>query len=416
MLREAAGLRMDNLIDKRYKVVDSVIEHSMYLYFFLTFLAKGEGIRNILLFGGFILWLTTLRQRKNLYLLREPVSILLWAYLAATFLSVIFSIDPLFSLRELKGELLKFSLLFPMIATVMTDEERLKNIVYVSIISLIFIVAAGYYSYAVEDLEMLKPNTIIVHVWHNRFARYLCILIPISSVLYFIWEKFSLRIVLTFTIIISVIALMLSTSRGGIAAFISIIFICSIYLSKTKGYNFKKTVLSAIVGVLFIGVLSYVYVDDVNKRLNALSTQVYTMNDRTILWSAAVMASMDRPLTGWGYGDLIFHYDEPFKNTVYGKALDTDKDQHNMFIKIFFHQGIFGVITYATLIIVAIMVFFSTAIKTRGIRSYILIVCASIIFGNYLLHSMLTSVEMIHFAFVLGLGMAARGINENSLN
>ncbi|RJQ24050.1 MAG: hypothetical protein C4560_00210 [Nitrospiraceae bacterium] len=403
-------------MEKRYETLDRIIEYGIYLYIFLTFLAKGEGIRNILIFGNFALWLFTLKHRKNLYLLKKPVSKWLWIWLGVAPFAVIFSIDPLYSLMDLKRELLKVGLLFPVISTVMADGERLKKALFVCYVTAILIVGAGFYSYGTQEMEMLKPDTLLVHIWHNRFARYLCMLLPFSFVLYHTWKGAASRTILTVSLVVFVLALVLSTSRGGLAGFASIMFIWSLYLSRKKGYNLKKIMAYLIIVPLVIGILAYWSVPDVKTRIDNLTRDLHTFNERTVLWKAAVYAIVNRPVTGWGYGDDLFHRDEPFKETILKKALPTDKNQHNMFLEILFHQGIIGFIPYLLLVLIAIKVFWTEALRATGLKSYMLIACASIILGNYVVHSMLTSVEMTHLAVVLGLGMAASGTNESSHN
>jgi O-antigen ligase len=401
-------------MNRKHEIADWIIEYGIYLYIFFMFLAKGEGIRNILIFGNFILWIFTARQRKNLYLLKEPVSILFWTYLAVIPFSVIFSTDPLYSFIQLKSAPLKSALLFPVIATVMADEEKLKKAIHVSFFTAIFIVLSGYYSYMFYDIPLLKPNTWLVHAWHNKFARILCMFLSLSFILYFIWKKFALRIFLTVTFFISIIALILSTSRTGVAAFISIIIVWSLYLSRSRAYNFRKIMASMSLIFLTAGILFYFLVPDVRKRIEMLPKDLLTFTERAEVWIPAVHAIADKPVTGWGYGTRIFHMEEPYEKTPY-KA-PPEKGTHNLFIKILFHQGIVGFIPYTLMTLAAITLFWKYAFRTTGIGSYVLVSCVSIIIGNYVLHAMTSDPKLYYFSVVLGLGMAAKGIGEDSHN
>jgi O-antigen ligase len=416
-------------MSKKHEIIDKIIEYGIYLYIFLMFLAKGEGIRNILIFGGFALWLFNLKFRKNIYLLTSPISKLFWIYLGTILLSAIFSIEPLFSFISLKDEPLKSALLFPIIATVMADEEKLKKAIHVSFFSALLIVLAGYYSYIFHDMTLLKPDTFLVHAWHNKFARYLCTLLSLSFILYFIWRKPGLKIFLTIFFLISFVALMLSTSRAGIAAFMSIVIIWSLYLSKKYNYNLKKVLSSILIIFMVLGALFYFSVPNFRTRINSL--QDATFNERTEIWISAVHAIAKRPVQGWGYGNpvhaiakrpvqgwgygnRIFHIEEPYRKTPYESP--PEKGPHNSFIKVLFHQGITGLIPYTLMILTAITFFWKYAFRTTGIRSYTLVSCASILIGNYILHAMLASPKLIYLSVILGLGMAAKGIGEDSHN
>ena len=81
---------------KKYETIDKIIAAEIYLYIIFMFVTKGEAIRNILIFSSFILWLTTLKYRKNKQILVEPVSILFWLFMITILLSVVFSIEPLY--------------------------------------------------------------------------------------------------------------------------------------------------------------------------------------------------------------------------------------------------------------------------------------------------------------------------------
>jgi len=388
------------------------------------FLTKGEGIRNILIFGNFGLWLLTLRYRNNLYLLREPVSILFWVSMGVTIFSVIFSIDPLFSFYELKDEPLRSVLLFPVIATVMADEKRLIRAAHVMFFTAILIVSIGYYSYLMHDLPVLKPATSLMTVWHNKFARYLCALLPFAFMLYFLWKQKWLKIFLILSLILSVFALILSTSRGGFIAFISMVFVWTVYLSREKGISLVKALTTTVVSILFLGVVSYLLFSPVRERVSLLPEQISTINQRTDAWMPGLYAFREKPVFGWGYGERIFHQDEPFQNTPYKKAPLTEASKgsgeyipigpHNTFLKILFHQGLIGFIPYIALILFAIWDFWRKATAQSKIRNYFLVSCVSVLIGNYILHSMLAVHYIPHLAVILGFGIAATGMNENS--
>jgi O-antigen ligase len=353
------------ITDKKYEIIDRIIEYGVYLYIFLMFLAKGEGIRNVLIFGNFTLWLLTVRYRAPLFLLKDPVMILVWIYLASIISSVVFSIDPAFSLVEFKGDPLKFGLLLPVIATVMADEKRLVKACCISFVTLMFIVLAGYYSYAVYDIPMLKPHTVLVHAWHSKFARYLCILMPYSFILYFAWKRRVFKKVLIASLIVSAVALLLSTARAGLVAFMSIAAVWILFLTKGTVYNFWKITGVFVILLLLTGSAIFFFIpdSDIRDRISRTSKEISTLNLRTDIWKSAMYAFMERPVVGWGYGARIFHQDEPFRDTPYKKAPQTEKGPHNMFINVLFHQGLVGIVPHVLLILTSIVLFWSEAVK-----------------------------------------------------
>jgi O-antigen ligase len=410
-------------MEKKYEVIDEIIAGGVYLYIVFMFLSKGESIRNILIFGNFALWLLTLKHRKNLRILREPVSILFWLFVGITVCSVFFSIDPLYSFLSLRNDPLKPALLFVVIATVMSEKKRLERVIYVSCFTALLIVLISYYSYFSHDIYMLRPDVALMDTGpagHNKFARYLTTLLPFMLPLYFLWDRRkSLKAFIFISLILSIFAIILSTSRGGYVAFISIVLILAGYLSRTRGYSLFKLISWVIAATLFLGILSWFSFPNVRERISRTDNELPTFNLRTEAWEPAIYAIKERPLVGWGYGDRIFHMDEPYENTPYKKypppkSEASPRGPHNTFLKLLFHQGLIGTIPYLLLIVIAIKVFWREALKGRGITSHVLAASVAIIIGNYILNSMLADVQFRSLSVVLGLGIAAMGIDENS--
>jgi O-antigen ligase len=409
-------------MEKKYEIIDEIIAGGVYLYIVFMFLSKGESIRNILIFGNFALWLLTLKHRKNLHLLKEPVSILFWFFAGITVCSVFFSIDPLYSFLSLRNDPLKPALLFVVITTVMSDKKRLERALYASCFTALFIVLISYYSYFAHDIYILKPDVALMDTEYNTFARYLTTLLPFMLPLYFLLDRRrTLKALILISFVISVFAIILSTSRGGYAAFICMIFILAVYLSKAKGYSLFKLISGVVAITLFLGLLSWFSFSIVRERISRTGDELPTFNLRTEAWEPAIYAIKDRPLFGWGHGDKIFHMDEPYKNTPYKKAPhpkseSSPRNPHNTFLNLLFHQGVIGTIPYLLLIVIAIKVFWREALKRREISSYVLAASVAVLTGNYILNSMLEVLQFRYLAIVLGLGIAAIGIDENSHN
>jgi O-antigen ligase len=399
-------------LKKSFEFIDKVNEVGIYLFIFFMFLTKGEAVRNILIFGNFGLWLLTIRYRNNLNLLKNPVSTLFWITIGVSVFSVVFSIDPLFSFFELRDEPLKSAMLFPVIATVMADEKRLSRASHVMFFTSVLIVLVGYYSYLMHNIPVLKPDTALMHAWHNKFARYLCALLPFAFILYFIWENKGAKIFLSISLIASIVALILSTSRGGYISFFSMACVWAVYLSRERRFNIKKAFVAIILSILVLGALSWSLFPPVRERMSKLPEQLSTINLRTQAWLPALDAFKEKPFFGWGYGDRIFKQDLPYKKTTYKKAPTIGPE--NTFIKIMFHQGIVGLIPYICLILVAIREFWNKTGAKSGLRNYFLVACVSVLIGNYILHSMLAVLYMPHLAVILAFGIAATGVNEDS--
>lgn len=403
-------------MDKKYEIIDRIIEAGIYLYFIFVFLTKGEGIRNILLFSSFSLWLLTLKYRQDKWIFKEPVSILFFGFIGTILISVVFSIDPLYSFFSLREHPLKSVLLFLLFSTVLSDEDRLKRFVYISYFVLVLTIFVGYYSYWVYDLPVMKPATSIRHAWHSRFAVDLNTLIPFTFILLLITKDIRLKFMFLITIIAAIFALILSTSRGGAVAFLSMTIVWAIYISRKYRISLRLLIAGSILVMFLSGVVSYYSFPGIRERILRTSEDITTLTERTEIWAPLISAALDRPLFGWGYGSEIFKIDKPFENTPYKVApVNHDpayRNPHNPFLRVFFHQGIVGLIFYTLLLITATGAIWRDAFNADGFKSYILIACAGILIGTYFVNAIVENSHLTDLTVILGIGLAARNLNK----
>ena len=198
------------------------------------FLSKGEGIRNIILFGNLGLWLLSIRSRKDLHLFKKPLFFFFCAFLGSSVLSTALSIDPQYSFSQLLGEPRKALLIFPVFATVLADAQRLRRVAYACLIAALVIMLNGYYSYLLGHTDVLTPDTWLMHVWYNRFSSYMNILLPFSFILFFVWKKPSQRALLMLFFFFAALALILNATRTGLLEFAVIAAIWLVYFATTN--------------------------------------------------------------------------------------------------------------------------------------------------------------------------------------
>ena len=413
------GEKIDAFLEEKFEIIDKVIEAGLYLFIFLLFLTKGEGIRNILLYSNFFLWLLTLRQRKNLSMLKEPVALLFWGFMISTLLSAVFSIDIRYSFKELGDDFLKSLLFFPVLATVLSDSKRLERFAWLALFLLIFLVANGFYSYLVYNMPMMMSETPLRHAFHNRFARDLNLFMAFSFALLLMTKGMSARVFIALVILTGISALILTVSRGGIIAFFAICSIWSAGSFRVRHIHLKPFLVSVLLAVVLLGVAAYVFVPDIKKRIALVSQtedQIVTLNKRTTIWMPVLHAALQRPLFGWGYGEKIFRRDTPFEDTPYKTSpyrRDIElRDPHNTFLSELFNQGIVGLALYLALLITATKGFWQHTHSANMTKNYVLLACTSILIGTYFVHSMAEVVKIRYLTIILGVGLAAKNVNS----
>lgn len=405
---------------RKYKLIDNILEVNIYIYVIFLFLTMGEGIRNILLFTNFFLWLATLKNRENIKILTEPISLLFWGFITTILISVAFSIDPLYSFTSLREDPLKSVLLFPVLSTVISEENRFKRLTYVLFGVLIFTISIGFYSYWAYDLPIVKPNTPLRHANLNRFALDLNILFPFAFILFLTAKKPQIKIATIITVIAGISALILSTSRGGSIAFFSLILIWAVYGAKKYNADFKKILIGIIASFILLGTTFYNYSPSVKVKILNLKEQGKTFNRRTEIWPPLIYAASERPITGWGYGSNIFKIDLPFQNTPLKRSPANIewslRQPHNAFLRVLFHQGVLGLTVYLILLIASIKIFWKDTYKSENFSSYILIACTSILISSYFVHSIVENTHLLYLSMILGIGVAARNLRDEDRN
>jgi O-antigen ligase len=270
----------------------------------------------------------------------------------------------------------------------------------------------GYYSYFTHDFPLMRPYTPLLKLWHNKFARYLNTYLSFSFVLFFLWERKWQKAVLVLAMTISVVALILTTSRGSYLAFFGIVCVWLYCLSGARGYDPRKIFAGLLAVVAMLSLLVWSSSPYLRQRISSLPQDLTTFNQRTQAWAPAVAAFRERPVFGWGYGDDIFKKVEPYAETAFRAAPPIGP--HNSFVRILFHQGLIGIFTYIMLIAGAMYACYTSLKRSEGLKQKVLIAALSVLVGNYFIHSLLEVLVLNHLAVVLGLGIAAGAVRTNS--
>jgi O-antigen ligase len=403
-------------MNRTYEIIDRIIEIEIYLYIIFIFLTKGEGIRNILLFSSFFLWLATLRHRENKHILAESVSIVFWGFIITILISVIFSLDPLYSFKSLRGYPLKSVMIFCLVSTVLSDEKRLKNIIYLFSFLLLFTISISYYSFIAHDLTVMYPDTALRHANPNRLAVDMGTLIPFAFILLLNKKDFKLKIVIAIIILAGISAIILSASRGGSAAFICTAGILFIYILRKKKFNIRLLLAGIILVVMISGIVSYYSTPRIKMKFALMGQHLASFHNRIEIWAPLVSAASERPVFGWGHGNKLFIIDKPFENTPYKVAPVThhpsNRNPHNAFLRILFHQGIVGLISYVILLMAASRVFWKNAFNSENFENDVLSACASVLIGTYIVHGIVVNSHLPGLALILGIGLAAKNVKK----
>lgn len=167
-------------------------------------------------------------------------------------------------------------------------------------------------------------------------------LINIPATLFFIFQKNYKNY---FFALLSLIALVLTFSRAGLAIFL-LVFTLQLLLSDTRHKTIKLCFLGT--GVLLFLAMLHAYVDlfeILEKRLRNLGNA----SGRFVIWNNVWTAIAERPF--WGYG--------PYSMKAYGADFwEKGRLAHNTPLQLWFDQGLIGLSLYYLLYLCIIIIIF----------------------------------------------------------
>ncbi|MEW6570347.1 MAG: O-antigen ligase family protein [Nitrospirota bacterium] len=393
---------------KLFKTLEILLTYSVCSYVVLIFVSKGEGLRNILLFGSLFLWILTIKRGEIANFFRSPLTFLYILFVSFCFISVLYSLDPVYSIDAMREDFIKGVILFPIIATTFNSEEKLKKISSAFALSALILVANGYVSYLTGGVTVFKPDTKIVHLWHNQFARHLNSLLPFIFSLLFFSKRRAARILLFCLLLFSVLGLIFSTSRGGYVSFISMMVVWVLFLTKERQVHLKKVIAVVSLIAMLAVVFSFTSVPYIRDRITTFESIILRFH----VWIPVIEAIKERPVFGWGFGPKMIRKEEPYLNTPHKPP---QRGVHNTFLKIAFTTGVVGLTSYLSLLIYAILFCLRNARKegARNFGSFMFVSVLSVIIGNYFFHSMIELVSFLSLSILLGIALASEKRNRN---
>lgn len=200
-------------------------------------------------------------------------------------------------------------------------------------------------------------------------------------------------------VIIDIIALILTGTRGAFLGLYAGLLFCAIFISINQlksasiSVGFRKLArISLVVLVLLpLIVLALAKVFPQNFYLARLSNPFYIfeqgLKNRLIVWNIAWQAIKERPLLGWGMDNFIYGFDKYFD----ARILENIRTQeawfdraHNIFLDYLVAGGIIGFFGYAFFLVSLIYVSWRLLKKEPGMIIFLGLLLAYLVQGAFL--------------------------------
>ena len=336
----------------------------------------------------------------------SPVGFAVLVYFIICGFSIFISSNPEISLNAFIGKVAQNILFFFVVAETLNTERRVKNLLYILFFSASVVGVDGIYQHFThKDFIRHRPYYDIPRI-HASFANsnglacYLQIVSFFVLVSLFIKLRFKLfKILFAALFVLLVICLVLTSSRGGLYAFISGILFMGIWIR------------AIMISFLALGIIivSLSYFSWFKQRPDGFFAFLGGGDtDRRQMWYAARMMFKSSPWVGVGLGTFMFNF-RKFTDGVYPQGVPY---AHNCYLQIADETGIIGLAVFLSILVL----FFWSGIKriNSGQKTffwYILLASLAAVFGycvQMAVDVIFYSLDLgILFWLLLGLGVAA---------
>ncbi len=386
------------------------------LYIILIYLPDITRYKNIVmgLIGATALWYLVRDFKAICKIFKNNLSFSLLFLLLVIGYSIVISVEPSISIKEINkpilNGLLLFAVTFPIVLYKEKPADIAKMVMVAFAIGLLVIMAKELVQYYFEYQKNIYPFTNKSQLIHREISYALLFFFPIILALWALKKQNSvINWLLLAAVNLSFIFIMLGTlARGAwIALAISTLFILII------NRQWLLFVISAFIcTLLFIGATNLSSSSVVSKLLQYKLTQTNSGNrfDNGTQGSALDLI-LEQPIKGYGYGNQLYHnvynervIDYPYPKWYFQKSIGP----HNIFLAFWFAGGILGLFS---------ILYFCSSIIAQGIqlirknsgiiRQAALVLLMSFL-GVYVLRGLFENAYINQVGILVGLMLALR--------
>jgi len=341
----------------------------------------------------------------------KPVStklnIPIYAFVFLGFLSTVFSVSLLLSLKGFFFKLFQWAMIYFIVVEVINSSRKINRMLVILLLSMILINVNGIYQF-ITGMDFIRGRASYAHVIRssfdnpNGFAAWLLVMAPLALSLAYFGKNTRIIKLMLWLLTGVLIFCLISTDGGGawIAAFLSLIFIGI--------FRHKKLLVIAIAIVL---ILPFVIPDHIKESPGLLlSSRDINVNVRTELWQEALSIVKDFPLLGSGlntYAVVALDYKITERGGTY---------PHNSYLHMAADSGILGLGAFIWIIIILFKTSFANLKRIDDkFYSALLIGFLAGLFG-FLVHSFVdVNIYMLQLGnlmwFIVGLIIAVQKVS-----
>ncbi|MEY0490689.1 O-antigen ligase RfaL [Proteus terrae] len=384
------------------------------LYIILIYLPDITRYKNIVmgLIGATALWYLVRDFKAICKIFKNNLSFSLLFLLLVIGYSIVISVEPSISIKEINkpilNGLLLFAITFPIVLYKEKPADIAKIVMVAFVIGLLVIMVKELVQYYLEYQKGILPFTVESLLIHRETSYALLFFFPVILALWVIKKRNSIINWLLLTIIsLSFIFIMLGTlARGAwVALAISTLLILII----------NRQWLLMIISVLACSLLLISATNlPTNPVISKLLQHKLTQTNSGLRFDngtqgAALDLILEQPIKGYGYGNQLYHnvYNErvkDHKNWIFKKSIGP----HNVFLAFWFAGGIlglFGILYFCSSIIAQGIQLIR---KNQGVIRQASLVLLMSFLGVYVLRGLFENAYINQVGILVGLILALR--------
>lgn len=340
-------------------------------------------------------------------ILRHPISIAIYVYLAWMLLTSITSQLPLVSLKQSATRIWFIVPYYFVLAHLFLRSDRNKTM-FLWLFLITLTIAAVYTLYIHSQYGFSKKTSTWVMFplfkEHTSYGAVLAMFYPAALYLTFRKSSWGYNAVAGALLAVLTIATVLSYTR---AAWLSLVGAGAVYMVYL--FRWSKTTVWSLAGiVLIVAALNYSWIaskfernttdssEDLNEHVASVtnvSTDASNL-ERINRWNSAIRMFKDRPILGHGPGTYMFlyaPYQKPSEKTIISTNAGNRGNAHSEYLGPLAESGVFGLLTLLGIIISIIVTSVNTYARTDNpvFRSLIRVAFLGLI--TYYLHGFLNN-------------------------
>ncbi len=385
------------------------------LYIILIYLPDITRYKNIVmgLIGATALWYLVRDFRTIGQIFKNNLAYALFFLLLAIGYSVVISVEPALSLKEINkpilNGLLLFAITFPIVLYKETPMAIAKMVMVSFAIGLLVIMAKELVQYYLEyKYKQTSPFSWNRHLLHREISYALLFFFPIILALWALKKNHSIInwLLLSVVSLLFLFAILGTLARG---AWVALAISALLILIINRQWIFTLLSMSICVA-LFFGVTQLPNNQFINAKLKHKLSQTNSgLRFDGGTQSSALDLILEQPIKGYGYGNQLYHnvYNQQVKqhkNWVFKKSIGP----HNVFLAFWFAGGILGLISLLYFCTSFIAQGIQLIRKNQGIIRQAALVLLMSFLGVYVLRGLFENAYINQVGILLGLMLALR--------